>query len=297
MAWAAAANKQPVKEQPTIFILPSGQSVAVVDANAIIAGVQLHTLGERLMTIPEVMGEIRDVRSRQAVAFAAVPLVQQDPAEEDPALSTVTRFARATGDLHSLSTADIKLIALARTLEVGFQSSVVCVTGDFAMQNVILQMGLRLAAPTGQQIDRLARWALRCTACFKICKEPGRLFCPHCGNATLEKVEMIVGADGEEQFGVRKRHNLRGTRFSLPKPRGGHRRQPILREDMLLQKMRRRDRKPPPETDAFAPEFGAESWHLRNNVSSRAYKGAAAQLAGWKHNPNERQHVRTNRRK
>ena len=34
-------------------------------------------------------------------------------------LSTVTRFARATGDLHSLSTADIKLIALARTLEVG----------------------------------------------------------------------------------------------------------------------------------------------------------------------------------
>ena len=38
------------------------------------------------------------------------------------------------------------------------------------MQNVILQMGLRLAAPTGQQIDRLARWALRCTACFKICK-------------------------------------------------------------------------------------------------------------------------------
>ena len=83
MAWAAAANKQPVKEQPTIFILPSGQSVAVVDANAIIAGVQLHTLGERLMTIPEVMGEIRDVRSRQAVAFAAVPLVQQDPAEED----------------------------------------------------------------------------------------------------------------------------------------------------------------------------------------------------------------------
>ena len=52
-------------------------------------------------------------------------------------------------------------------------------------------------------------------------QEPGRLFCPHCGNATLEKVEMIVGADGEEQFGVRKRHNLRGTRFPLPKPRVG----------------------------------------------------------------------------
>ena len=30
----------------------------------------------------------------------------------------VLRFARATGDLHSLSTADIRLIALAHTLEV-----------------------------------------------------------------------------------------------------------------------------------------------------------------------------------
>ena len=30
----------------------------------------------------------------------------------------VTRFARATGDLHSLSTVDLRLMALARTLEV-----------------------------------------------------------------------------------------------------------------------------------------------------------------------------------
>ena len=30
----------------------------------------------------------------------------------------VTRFARATGDLHSLSAVDIKLVALAYTLEV-----------------------------------------------------------------------------------------------------------------------------------------------------------------------------------
>lgn len=30
----------------------------------------------------------------------------------------VTRFARATGDLHSLSVVDLRLMALARTLEV-----------------------------------------------------------------------------------------------------------------------------------------------------------------------------------
>ena len=37
----------------------------------------------------------------------------------------------------------------------------------------------------------------------------------------MEKVEVTVDAEGQEQYGVRKRHNLRGTRFSLPKPKVG----------------------------------------------------------------------------
>lgn len=40
------------------------------------------------------------------------------------------------------------------------ESSVACVTGDFAMQNVILQMGLRLLAPGGMQIRQLHRYIL-----------------------------------------------------------------------------------------------------------------------------------------
>lgn len=50
------------------------------------------------------------------------------------------------------------------------QSSVASVTADFAMQNVILQMGLRLVAPNGMLIKQLSRWVLRCSACFKITK-------------------------------------------------------------------------------------------------------------------------------
>ena len=37
------------------------------------------------------------------------------------------------------------------------ESSVACVTSDFAMPNVILQMGLRLLAPGGMQIRELHR--------------------------------------------------------------------------------------------------------------------------------------------
>lgn len=54
-------------------------------------------------------------------------------------------------------------------------------------------------------------------------QEAGRLFCPQCGNATMEKVEVTTGPDGAEQYGIRKKHNLRGTRYSLPKPKVGRR--------------------------------------------------------------------------
>lgn len=50
-------------------------------------------------------------------------------------------------------------------------------------------------------------------------QEAGRLFCGKCGNAALQKVEVVVGPQGLEQYGVRKKHVLRGTRFSLPKPK------------------------------------------------------------------------------
>ena len=49
-------------------------------------------------------------------------------------------------------------------------------------------------------------------------QEAGRLFCSKCGNAALQKVEVLVGSDGAEQYGVRKKHIIRGTRFPLPKP-------------------------------------------------------------------------------
>lgn len=50
-------------------------------------------------------------------------------------------------------------------------------------------------------------------------KDASKLFCPRCGNATMERVEVSVGPDGAEFFGVRKKYCLKGTRFSLPKPK------------------------------------------------------------------------------
>jgi rRNA maturation endonuclease Nob1 len=42
-----------------------------------------------------------------------------------------------------------------------------CMTADFAMQNVLLQMDLSLVGMEGKKIQKVKTWVLRCHACFK----------------------------------------------------------------------------------------------------------------------------------
>jgi RNA-binding protein NOB1 len=182
------------------------------------------------------------------------------------------------------------------TTATASDSPVALVTADFAMQNVALQMGLRLVTPDGRRVDTARRWALRCSACAAVTRDPGRVFCPKCGNAALDKVEVIVGADGAETVGVRRQHCLRGTRYSLPKPRGGKgNKDPILREDVLLMRSGRgRGRGKGAagvSIDPFAPEladggawFGAAG---RGTRPGRGGVGIAFAMPGWRNNPNE----------
>ncbi|GJN18791.1 hypothetical protein PR202_gb05991 [Eleusine coracana subsp. coracana] len=137
-------------------------------------------------------------------------------------------------DAHSIDDTSSEQSWALRSLS---ESTVACVTSDYAMQNVILQIGLRLLAPGGMQIRRLHR----CHACYKVTQEVGKIFCPKCGNGgTLRKVSVTVGENGITMASRRPRITLRGTKFSLPMPQGGRdsvTKNPILREDQLPQKV------------------------------------------------------------
>ncbi|XP_010209932.1 PREDICTED: RNA-binding protein NOB1, partial [Tinamus guttatus] len=71
-----------------------------------------------------------------------------------------------------------------------------CVTTDFAMQNVLLQMGLHVLAVNGRLIRQARSHILRCHGCFKTTSDMSKVFCPHCGNKTLKKVAVSVSDDG-----------------------------------------------------------------------------------------------------
>lgn len=95
-------------------------------------------------------------------------------------------------------------------------STVACITSDYAMQNVILQIGLRLLAPGGMQIRQLHRWVLKCHACNNVTRESGKIFCPKCGNGgTLRKVSVTVGENGTLLASRRQRFILRGTKVKI----------------------------------------------------------------------------------
>ncbi|MEW5310987.1 MAG: hypothetical protein WDW38_002737 [Sanguina aurantia] len=77
--------------------------------------------------------------------------------------------------------------------------------------------------------------------------------------------------------------------------------EPILREDVMMLKMKKKMKKKAVGADGeaidpFAPEFTSDAWFKGQQIANN--KGAAAVLAGWKHNPNERKNIsRSSRRK
>ncbi|KAM7258103.1 hypothetical protein ACFE04_013844 [Oxalis oulophora] len=171
------------------------------------------------------------------------------------------------------------------------ESSVACVTADFAMQNVILQMGLRLLAPGGMQIRELHRWILKCHACYTVTADIGRIFCPKCGNGgTLRKVAATVGENGVVLASRKPRITLRGTKFSLPMPQGGREaitKNLVLREDQLPKKFLNPKKKPTKKTDDIFSGDGMFTHHTDKRAPLQPPVRKALAVFSGRRNPND----------
>ena len=97
---------------------------------------------------------------------------------------------------------------------------VAVLTTDFAMQNVIIQMNLNLLSPSMYRVKNVKTHVLRCHACFNVCKDMTKQFCPRCGQPSMKKVACSTNANGKFQVHLKKnyQHNTRGDRYSVPKP-------------------------------------------------------------------------------
>ena len=148
-SWATVAaqhHDKPHLDTPAHPVtVEAGTRCAVLDASAVIGGHTIHRYAEKLFTTQEVSSEIQDRQSKQVLSTLPDGIVVQEPTEaavatgkaiisvlqsaasEGSALCNyhlinscvcvaVTNFARAIGEIHSLSRADVHLIALAWSL-------------------------------------------------------------------------------------------------------------------------------------------------------------------------------------
>ena len=101
---------------------------------------------------------------------------------------------------------------------------VATMTGDYAMQNVLLQINLNLLSPaTCKRIAHLKQTILRCHGCFLTTKEMNKRFCPRCGKPTLTRVSCTTNDKGEVKLHLKAnmQWNNKGNVFSIPKPVSG----------------------------------------------------------------------------
>nr|CAG4640949.1 EOG090X07WR [Eulimnadia texana] len=173
------------------------------------------------------------------------------------------------------------------------QLEVACITTDFAMQNVLVQVGMHIVSLDGKQIRQARTYILRCYACFKTTSNITKVFCPSCGHKTLKKVAVTLNEDGSLKIHISSRHRLtpRGKKFSLPTPKGGkYANNPILVEDQR-EAQKRATKLAMKKTNALDPDYIAgNSPFAMNDVYSRASMLGRTGRGGnqWnRRNPNE----------
>ncbi|PWA00326.1 hypothetical protein BB558_003632 [Smittium angustum] len=163
--------------------------------------------------------------------------------------------------LDSTNVRDIKSALQERTgssTPLTTQIHVGTVTSDFAMQNVLLNLGLNLVSLDGYLIKELKTWVMRCHACFATTPKMDVQFCPSCGHTTMIRTSVSTfktkGGQIRTKVHLKKnfQYKLQGTKFSIPTPVGGRSGKDIItraddkrytdsidRRNILLSKMER----------------------------------------------------------
>lgn len=324
--WPAAVNPKPIAIKTIKNVKDHNVSLnrkLVLDTAAFIDRIDFSQYASEFYTIPEVLKEVRDGKARNFYETLQFEIKAREPTRSS--YEAIVEFSKMTGDFATLSKVDLKVLALAHTLEiethqgsaehlrstpitaelqtkpastevylpktktedqeyqeedddqeeeeddenddsqnkhlVGFGDfdsddedgwinqdnirqytktflgreeappdsekqkdiRVSVLTADFAIQNVLLQLGMHLTSVDGVTIKQLRQWILRCFTCSKLCRDMEKLFCPHCGKDTLLRVQCTIDNEGNFVISnLKPKVSTRGTIYNIPNRKSGH---------------------------------------------------------------------------
>lgn len=131
-----------------------------------------------LVTVPAVEAELKDIRTKSLLYIFEARV--ESPTSEH--LKAARNGAQETGDIRSLSSADLEVLAKA------LEYKATLATDDYALQNVALHLGLKIE-PIGQpRIKKKRKYVQRCQGCGQ--KFEGET-CPDCGTPARKKKRCI----------------------------------------------------------------------------------------------------------
>ncbi|KAF9551950.1 Nin1 binding protein [Mortierella hygrophila] len=252
--------------------------------------------------VQEISGKLENLTTAEGKTESAEQKETKDASESTPA-ATEENNEDDDDDGEWITPENVKKFKRHGTLKPkkkvrkALLMQVACTTADYAMQNVLLQMGLNLLSIDGLRISKVKNWVLRCHACTKVTHDMEKKFCPSCGNSTLMRTSTSTDQNGNVKYYLKKNmvYNLRGTKYSIPAPKGGRKNNDlILREDQrefeLSMKFQRRQKK----IDAFDPDYVPRL--LEGQIDVRNPFGAPV-IGYGKRNPNAVKKNQTLRRR
>jgi len=159
------------------------ESVYVLDSTAFYAGIPFQGEGRYYSTY-QILGEVKHQTLASSLIHSRVQVLE--PSKES--LQKVRAVAAKTGDLNSISEADMSIIALTMDLSSSKKDeNIVLVTDDFAIRNVAEVLGVNLSETTIRGEWKNITWVTYCKGCGKEYSNPKITVCDVCGTKLSRK--------------------------------------------------------------------------------------------------------------
>lgn len=171
--------------------MKAARRIVVIDTTALIAGYNPLTTDFEHYTVPEVLEELAPestiwLRFNAALEANRIKLKMPTP----KFVKLIDVRSNKTGDYLVLSKADKQVIALALELKYHGEDPLI-LTGDYAVQNVIDDLGMDYSSISTFGIKHRYKWILYCPACFRrySAQSSGHI-CQVCGTNLKRRVNI-----------------------------------------------------------------------------------------------------------
>ena len=152
----------------------------ILDASAFYAGIPFSSSND-CYTTSLVYDEIKHIKKNHEVLETLLEtnrLKIRDPDEEST--KAAIRASKNTGDYQQLSKQDLSIIALC----IGLNGQII--TDDFAISNVIKNLGLKILPVMTSGIRDVGKWVHYCPGCHS--QHESGTECPKCGTSLKRKL-------------------------------------------------------------------------------------------------------------